>query len=261
MPHEHHDGCGHESTRTTTTTTTPHSGTRTTSSSTSTAPTSSPSMQTARRRHHQALAPPSDEAQYLESDADDQLIIRVPFTGTVRLKAILLKAGPAGQTPPRSACFRMSQRSTLMISKIVRDAGDVVPQSRESASTLNSPIYRAYPIHPGRTRRRHNTNLLPRFLGTWTQAKNQPIITVYEAQLTSRTTKRYRDGRDMECPWPLALPTIPLEDCNWKQNNVSLGCTISTARSEECRQVTAVCQIIFLRSVHPRSTLKYFSTY
>ena len=33
-------------------------------------------------------------------------IIRVPFTGTVRLKAILLKAGPAGHTPASISLVR-----------------------------------------------------------------------------------------------------------------------------------------------------------
>ncbi|OJT01767.1 PITH domain-containing protein [Trametes pubescens] len=46
-----------------------------------------------------------DEETYLESDADDQLIIRIPFTGAVKLRAILIKAGPADQTPTKVALF------------------------------------------------------------------------------------------------------------------------------------------------------------
>lgn len=41
----------------------------------------------------------NDETAYVESDADDQLIIRVPFVGAVKLRALLLKAGPADKTP------------------------------------------------------------------------------------------------------------------------------------------------------------------
>lgn len=41
----------------------------------------------------------NDEMRYLESDADDQLIIRIPFTGQVKLRSLLLKAGPTDQTP------------------------------------------------------------------------------------------------------------------------------------------------------------------
>lgn len=40
-----------------------------------------------------------DETRYLESDADDQLIIRIPFAGQVKLRSLLLKAGPTDQTP------------------------------------------------------------------------------------------------------------------------------------------------------------------
>lgn len=40
-----------------------------------------------------------DETKFIESDSDDQLIITVPFTGNVKLREILIKAGPAGQTP------------------------------------------------------------------------------------------------------------------------------------------------------------------
>lgn len=42
----------------------------------------------------------------IESDADDQLIIRVPFTGSVKLKSILLRSGPEDQTPTKIALVR-----------------------------------------------------------------------------------------------------------------------------------------------------------
>lgn len=34
-------------------------------------------------------------------------IIRIPFTGAVKLRALLLKAGPAGQTPAKVALVRL----------------------------------------------------------------------------------------------------------------------------------------------------------
>ncbi|CEH17257.1 Thioredoxin-like protein [Ceraceosorus bombacis] len=37
----------------------------------------------------------------LQSDADDQILLRIPFTSSVKLRALLLKAGPAGQTPAK----------------------------------------------------------------------------------------------------------------------------------------------------------------
>lgn len=44
----------------------------------------------------------------IESDADDQLIIRVPFTGSVKLKSILLRSGPEDQTPAKIALVRQA---------------------------------------------------------------------------------------------------------------------------------------------------------
>ncbi|KAH7106264.1 DUF1000-domain-containing protein [Auriculariales sp. MPI-PUGE-AT-0066] len=47
----------------------------------------------------------SDETISIESDADDQMILRVPFTGIVKLKSVLIKAGPGDQTPTRVALY------------------------------------------------------------------------------------------------------------------------------------------------------------
>lgn len=41
----------------------------------------------------------NDESDYLESDADDQLIIRIPFIGGVKLRSLVIKASPEDQTP------------------------------------------------------------------------------------------------------------------------------------------------------------------
>lgn len=39
------------------------------------------------------------ESDTLESDVDDELIIRVPFAGSVRLRALLVRTGPGHATP------------------------------------------------------------------------------------------------------------------------------------------------------------------
>ncbi|EPQ31010.1 uncharacterized protein PFL1_01199 [Pseudozyma flocculosa PF-1] len=41
----------------------------------------------------------ASEDEYLESSADDQLILYIPFTGSVKLRSMMLKTGPADQTP------------------------------------------------------------------------------------------------------------------------------------------------------------------
>lgn len=46
-----------------------------------------------------------DETQSLSSDADDQLVLRIPFNGACKLKGLLLKTGPGGETPTSIALF------------------------------------------------------------------------------------------------------------------------------------------------------------
>ncbi|KAJ1673483.1 hypothetical protein EV182_005143 [Spiromyces aspiralis] len=40
-----------------------------------------------------------DVTKYVDSDADEQLIIHIPFTGQVKLKSILIRGGPDGTAP------------------------------------------------------------------------------------------------------------------------------------------------------------------
>ena len=47
--------------------------------------------------------------QFCESDADEQLIVRIPFTGSVKLRSILLKTEP-GQASPRTMRVFANQR-------------------------------------------------------------------------------------------------------------------------------------------------------
>ncbi|CAD6585921.1 MAG: hypothetical protein TREMPRED_004278 [Tremellales sp. Tagirdzhanova-0007] len=47
-----------------------------------------------------------DETRWCESDADDSLIIKIPFISSVSLRSITLKAGPSGQTPAAMHLYR-----------------------------------------------------------------------------------------------------------------------------------------------------------
>jgi len=46
-----------------------------------------------------------DTTRWLESDADEQLIITIPFTGSVKLKAFSLGSGPEGSGPCKIKAF------------------------------------------------------------------------------------------------------------------------------------------------------------
>ena len=46
-----------------------------------------------------------DTTKWLESDADEQLIIKIPFTGSVKLKCFSLGSGPGGHGPLKVKAF------------------------------------------------------------------------------------------------------------------------------------------------------------
>ncbi|KAI5448961.1 hypothetical protein NCC49_005725 [Naganishia albida] len=46
-----------------------------------------------------------DESLFCESDADDSLIIHIPFTAQVKLRSITIKSGPGGYTPAKAVLF------------------------------------------------------------------------------------------------------------------------------------------------------------
>ncbi|KAF9790284.1 DUF1000-domain-containing protein [Thelephora terrestris] len=130
----------------------------------------------------------NDEALYLESDADDQLILRVPFTGSVKLRALLLKAGPSDKTPAKVSLFANENNINFddIVDKTPTQEFDV-PQGREvgeyqvrAAKFTNiSSITVFFPASQGAEETRI---YYLGFLGQWSERKADPIITVYEAQ-------------------------------------------------------------------------------
>jgi len=129
-----------------------------------------------------------DEQVSLESDADDQLILRVPFTGTIQLRALLLKSGPLGQTPTKVMLFANEDNldfEDIADKKVTQEF--IVAQGREvgeyavmAAKFHNlSSITLFFPASQGAD----TTQIYyVGFLGHWSERKNNPIVTVYEAQ-------------------------------------------------------------------------------
>ncbi|KAF9267664.1 DUF1000-domain-containing protein [Marasmius fiardii PR-910] len=129
-----------------------------------------------------------NEEKFVESDADDQLIIRIPFTGGVKLRALLLKSGPGDQTPEKVSLF--ANEDNLDFSDITDKTPTQdfnVPQGREvgeyavkTAKFNNiSSLTLFFPHSQGAdTVRVYYIGLL----GSWTERSQRPIITVYEAQ-------------------------------------------------------------------------------
>jgi len=130
----------------------------------------------------------TSEDVYLESDADEQLIIRVPFTGSVKLRSLLLKAGPGDQTPEKIALF--ANESSLDFNDVqdktptqefeVAEGRDVGEYAVKTAKFSNlSSVTLFIPCNRGADVTRV---YYVGFLGHWTERRSNPVITVYEAQ-------------------------------------------------------------------------------
>jgi len=129
-----------------------------------------------------------DEAVSLQSDADDQLIIRIPFTGSVKLRSLLLKTGPADQTPAKVALFANADNldfddateQTPTQEFHVAQGREVGEYAVKAAKFSNlSSITLFFPRSQGAD----NTQIYyVGLLGQWSERKDNPIITVYEAQ-------------------------------------------------------------------------------
>ncbi|KAJ7070163.1 galactose-binding domain-like protein [Mycena amicta] len=129
-----------------------------------------------------------DESKSLESDADDQIIIRIPFTSSVRLRSLLLKAGPTDQTPAKVALFANENNfdfddvadKTPTQELTVAQGREVGEYALRTAKFSNvSSISLLFPASQGAD----TTQIYYiGFLGHWTERKNSAPITVYEAQ-------------------------------------------------------------------------------
>jgi len=129
-----------------------------------------------------------DESEFLESDADDQMILRVPFTGSVRLRSLLLKSGPLDQTPSKMLLFAnepsldfedVAQMTPTQEFEIAtgREVGEYVLKTAKFSNISSITVF--FPSSQGAdTSKIHYLGLL----GHWTERKNNPIITVYETQ-------------------------------------------------------------------------------
>lgn len=47
-----------------------------------------------------------DKSEFLQSDVDDELLLKVPFTGVIRLKSLILIGGPGGSHPKSLSLYK-----------------------------------------------------------------------------------------------------------------------------------------------------------
>jgi hypothetical protein len=129
-----------------------------------------------------------DERVYIESDADDQLIIRVPFTGSVKLRSLLLKSGPGEKTPAKVALFANIDNLDFSDAQdkeplqqfdvaIGREVGEYTLKPAKFPNVSTVTLF--FPASQGaETTRIYYIG----FLGQWSERKQDPVITVYESQ-------------------------------------------------------------------------------
>ncbi|KAF8311724.1 DUF1000-domain-containing protein [Clavulina sp. PMI_390] len=129
-----------------------------------------------------------DNERAIESDADDQLILKVPFTGSIKLRSILLRSGPGDQTPSKLVLFANNDGLDF------DDAANA--KSDQEFEIVQSSEIGEYAVKPARfSNLRSITLFVPAsqgadktrisyigFKGEFTELKDQPVITVYEAQ-------------------------------------------------------------------------------
>ncbi|KAJ6541276.1 galactose-binding domain-like protein [Mycena sp. CBHHK59/15] len=129
-----------------------------------------------------------DEEKSLESDADDQMIIRVPFTSSVKLRSLLLKTGPTDQTPSKVVLFANEESfdfediadKTPTQDFVVAQGRDVGEYALRTAKFSNvSSVSLFFPASQGA----ETTQIYyVGFLGHWTERKSSAVVTVYETQ-------------------------------------------------------------------------------
>ncbi|KAF9469042.1 PITH domain-containing protein [Collybia nuda] len=137
-----------------------------------------------------------DETISIESDADDQIIIRIPFTGSVRIRSLLLKTGPTDQTPSKVALF--ANEASLDFEDVAdknptqefnvaqgREVGEYAVKTAKFSNISSVTLF--FPASQGAD----STQVYyVGFLGHWSERKNNPILTVYEAQANPADHKK-----------------------------------------------------------------------
>ncbi|GJN89180.1 hypothetical protein Rhopal_002154-T1 [Rhodotorula paludigena] len=127
------------------------------------------------------------EDEWLESDADEQLILHIPFTGNVKLRSILIKTGPAGYTPDKMLVFAnqlldfdeaTSQDVTQSFDvAVTKEVVEYAVRPAKFPSVRSLTLF--FPSNHGEDTTRVS---FVGFKGEFSALTRDPIITVYEAQ-------------------------------------------------------------------------------
>ncbi|KAM0787797.1 hypothetical protein ACM66B_003851 [Microbotryomycetes sp. NB124-2] len=124
--------------------------------------------------------------QFVESDADEQLILQIPFTASIKLRSILVKAGPAGHTPDKMQVFANQTLDFDQVTSfdatqsfevaVTRDVIEFAVRPAKFPSVHSLTLF--FPSNHGEDTSRIS---FIGFKGEHSPFTRDPIITVYEA--------------------------------------------------------------------------------
>ncbi|KAI8069381.1 galactose-binding domain-like protein [Gongronella butleri] len=129
-----------------------------------------------------------DNDKFVESDADEQLLIYVPFTGIVKLRTICLRTDRGDEAPSSMKVFvnrddmdfdAAESYTPVQTWDLVHQNDDVAEyQTRITKFTNVRNLTLFFPDNFGA-----DTSIIRYlgFKGEWSEMKRDPIITVYEA--------------------------------------------------------------------------------
>ncbi|KAG2232548.1 galactose-binding domain-like protein [Thamnidium elegans] len=130
-----------------------------------------------------------DDLKLVESDADEQLIVVIPFTGSVKLRSICLRTDPTDSAPSKMKVFinrddvdfdTADSYTPVQEFDLVEGSNNVIEYGvriTKFTSVRNIILY--FPENFG-----EDTSIIRYigFKGEWTEIKRDPIITIYEAK-------------------------------------------------------------------------------
>ncbi|KAK9729627.1 hypothetical protein K7432_000145 [Basidiobolus ranarum] len=130
-----------------------------------------------------------DTTKFVESDCDEQLIIYVPFTGSVKLKSISIRGGPGAKSPAKmkviinredvdfdnADSMTPTQEWELVQAEAHKDVVEYATRITKFTNVRSVTLY--FPENYG-----EDTTVLTYigFKGDWTEINEDPIITIYE---------------------------------------------------------------------------------
>ncbi|OBZ88527.1 PITH domain-containing protein 1 [Choanephora cucurbitarum] len=129
-----------------------------------------------------------DNDKFLESDADEQLIVHVPFTGIVKLRSICLRTDRTDAAPSKMKVFINRDDVDFDVAEsytatqefdLVENSDQVVEYGVKMTKFSNvRSITLFFPENFGEER---SVIRYIGFKGEWSEMKRDPIITIYEA--------------------------------------------------------------------------------